>query len=132
MLPASFACAAIWLSIAHCNGAEHAIAMHGTPAYGADFDHFAYANPAAPQGGRLVEGVLGTFDSLNPLIVRGVALQQVRGYVVESLMMRGYDEPFTLYGLIAQSVDTDRERNAVTFRINPAARFADGHPVTAE
>src|SRR5262249_20347673 len=63
--------------------------------------------PAAPKGGRLVQGVLGTFDSLNPLIVKGIAPPSIRGYVVESLMARGYDEPFTLYGLIARSVETD-------------------------
>jgi peptide/nickel transport system substrate-binding protein len=75
--------------------------------------------------------VLGTFDSLNPLIVMGVPVQAVRGYVVESLMARGYDEPFTLYGLLAQSVDTDDARDYVTFRLNPAAHFSDGVPVTA-
>jgi peptide/nickel transport system substrate-binding protein len=129
-LAAGFICAAGFLSAAHA--AEHAIAMHGAPAYGADFDHFAYVNPTAPKGGRLVEGVLGTFDSLNPLIVRGVALQQIRGYVIESLMARGYDEPFTLYGLLAKTVETDAARTVVTFTLDPAARFSDGTPVTPE
>ena len=95
-------------SIAQGNGAEPAIAMHGTPAYGADFDHFAYVNPAAPQGGPLVEGVLGTFDSLNPFNIKGIGLQQIRGYVVESLMTRGYDEPFTVYGLLAKTIASCR------------------------
>jgi peptide/nickel transport system substrate-binding protein len=129
-LAAGFICAAGFLSAAHA--AEHAIAMHGAPAYGADFDHFAYVNPTAPKGGRLVEGVLGTFDSLNPLIVRGVAVQQIRGYVIESLMARGYDEPFTLYGLLAKTVETDAARTVVTFTLDPAARFSDGTPVTPE
>jgi len=129
---AAFACVAVLLGVAHGNSAETAIAMHGTPAYGADFDHFAYVNPAAPKGGRLVEGVLGTFDSLNPLIVKGVALQQIRGYVIESLMTRGYDEPFTLYGLLAKTIETDTARNVVTFTLDPAARFSDGMPVTPE
>ena len=131
-LAAGFVSAVALLSAAHGNGAEHAIAMHGAPAYGADFDHFAYVNPAAPKGGRLVEGVLGTFDSLNPFIVRGVALQQIRGYVIESLMARGYDEPFTLYGLLAKTIETDAARNVVTFTLDPAARFSDGTPVTPE
>jgi peptide/nickel transport system substrate-binding protein len=113
-------------------GARHAIAMHGEPAFPADFAHMPYANPDAPKGGRLVHGVLGTFDSLNPLIVRGVTLQQIRGYVIESLMARGNDEPFTLYGLLAESVETDDARSYVTFRINPKATFYDGKPVTAE
>jgi len=75
--------------------------MHGKPALPADFNHMPYANPDAPKGGRIVFGLLGTFDSLNPFIVKGIAVQQVRGYVTESLMTRGNDEPFTLYGLLA-------------------------------
>ena len=86
---------------------SYAIAMHGAPALPADFSHMPYVNPDAPKGGRLVQGILGTFDSLNPLIVRGLAVQQIRGFVVESLMARGYDEAFTLYGLLAKSVETD-------------------------
>jgi peptide/nickel transport system substrate-binding protein len=110
----------------------YALAMHGEPALPADFSHMPYANPDAPKGGRIAWGILGTFDSLNPLIVRGLAVQQVRGFVVESLMARGNNEPFTLYGLLAKSVETDAARNFVTFYIDPRARFSDGQPVTAE
>ena len=109
-----------------------AIAMHGEPAHGPDFTHFRYANPDAPKGGRLTQAQLGTFDSMNPLIVRGTAFQQVRGHVVESLMARGLDEPFTLYGLIAESIETDAERSYAIFRLDPRARFSDGKPVTAQ
>jgi peptide/nickel transport system substrate-binding protein len=110
----------------------HAIAMHGAPALPDDFTALPYVNPDAPKGGRLTEGVLGTFDSLNPLIVQGVPLQPIRGYVIESLMARGYDEPFTLYGLLAQTVETDDARSYVTFTLDPAAHFSDGTPVTAD
>jgi peptide/nickel transport system substrate-binding protein len=122
------------LSAGTCLAAEpsHAIAMHGAPALPAGFNHMPYANPAAPKGGRLVQGVLGTFDSLNPLIVRGLAVQQVRGFVIESLMARGNDEAFTLYGLLAQRVETDDTRSYVTFHLDPRARFSDGKPVLAE
>ncbi|HEY8338022.1 MAG TPA: extracellular solute-binding protein [Tardiphaga sp.] len=106
--------------------------MHGAPALPAGFTHMPYANPDAPKGGRLIQGILGTFDSLNPLIVRGQAVQQVRGFVIESLMTRGNDEAFTLYGLLAESIETDDARTYVTFRINPRAQFSDGRPVTAE
>ncbi len=112
--------------------ATHAIAMHGAPAMPDGFTAFPYVNPNAPKGGRLVEGVLGTFDSLNPLIVQGLAVQEIRGYVIESLMTRGYDEPFTLYGLLARTVETDAARSYVTFSLDPAAHFSDGTPVTAE
>jgi peptide/nickel transport system substrate-binding protein len=119
-------------------GESYAIAMHGAPALPPDFPHMPYANPDAPKGGRLVESMLGTFDSLNPLIVRGVAVQQVRGLpferglVLESLMARGVDEPFTLYGLLAKTVETDDARSYVTFRLDPKARFSDGQPVLAD
>ena len=112
--------------------AAGAIAMHGAPALPADFTAVPYANPAAPKGGRFIEGVLGTFDSLNPLIVQGLAVQPVRGYVIESLMARGFDEPFTLYGLLARDVETDDARTYVIFSLDPAAHFSDGAPVTAE
>ncbi|MEH2477591.1 peptide/nickel transport system substrate-binding protein [Nitrobacteraceae bacterium AZCC 2146] len=111
---------------------SHAIAMHGAPALSAGFTQMPYANPDAPKGGRLVQGILGTFDSLNPFIVRGLAVQQVRGFVVESLMARGNDEAFTLYGLLAKTVETDDVRSYVTFRIDPRATFSDGRPVLAE
>jgi len=122
---------------------SHAIAMHGAPALAAGFDHFEYANPAAPKGGRLVQGVLGSFDNLNPFIVKGLPPQGLRaplvsgnnaiaGNVVETLMVRGYDEPFTLYGLLAKTIETDAARNYVTFTLDANARFSDGMPVTAE
>ncbi len=117
---------------AHAAEARHGIAMHGEPALPEGFARLPYADPAAPKGGRLVQGVLGTFDSLNPFIVRGIAPQSIRGYVVESLMARGYDEPFTLYGLIARAVETDAQRSYVTFHLDPAARFSDGTPVTVD
>jgi peptide/nickel transport system substrate-binding protein len=120
---------------------RHAIAMHGEPALPAGFSQFAYVNPNAPKGGHMVQGVLGTFDSLNPFIVRGlppvamraplISANALSGTVVESLMVRGYDEPFTLYGLLARTVETDAKRSYVTFGIDPAARFSDGKPVTA-
>jgi peptide/nickel transport system substrate-binding protein len=113
-------------------GESYAIAMHGAPALAADFTHMPYVNPDAPKGGKLAWGILGTFDSLNPLIVRGLAVQQIRGFVVESLMARGNDEPFTLYGLIAKSVETDDARDYVTFHLDANARFSDGHPVRAD
>jgi peptide/nickel transport system substrate-binding protein len=124
---------------APCSAAEsYALAMHGKPALPANFDHLPYFNPDAPKGGRLIWGNLGTFDSLNPMIVRGIAVQQVRsynferGYVIESLMARGEDEPFTLYGLLARTVETDDARDYVTFHLDERARFSDGKPVTSE
>lgn len=108
------------------------IAMHGEAALPPGFSHFPYVNPDAPKGGRVTLGVQGSFDSLNPLIIRGEPVQGMREFVFESLMSRSQDEPFTLYGLIAESIDVPEDRSVVTFTLNPAARFSDGRPVTAD
>lgn len=132
MLGALFAAGGLARGVAHAAEAHHAIAMHGEPAWPPGFSHPTYANPAAPKGGQLVQGVLGTFDNLNPFIVMGLPAANIRSYVIESLLARGYDEPFTLYGLLAEGVTTDATRSVVTFTLNPAARFADGRPVTPD
>ena len=111
---------------------SHGIAMHGTPALPPDFAHLPYADPAARHGGKLAIGFQGTFDSLNPFnVLAGSTAQGLNGNVFQTLMMRSLDEPFALYGLIAQSIETDADRTFVTFRLNPAARFSDGSPVTS-
>lgn len=113
---------------------RHGIAMHGEPALPADFAHLPYADPAAPKGGRVVFGVQGTFDTLNTFSVRGIAAQGIvppLGLVTQGLMARSYDEPFSLYGLLAESVETPDDRSWVEFRLNPRARFSDGTPVTS-
>ncbi len=111
---------------------QNGISMHGALLHGKEFKHFNYARADAPKGGRLVLGVQGSFDSLNPLIVRGVAAAGVRAYVYESLMARGLDEPFSLYGLIAESVETPDDRSWVSFTLHPEARFSDGKPITVD
>lgn len=106
------------------------LAMHGEPGEAAGFTHFPYANPEAPKGGRAVFAVQGSFDSLNPLIVKGVSAEGVREYVYESMLARAYDEPFSLYGLIAASVETPADRSFVEFTLRPEAKFSDGTPIT--
>ncbi|HZH09662.1 MAG TPA: extracellular solute-binding protein [Microvirga sp.] len=117
---------------AQAGALRHGIAMHGEPALPAGFPHLPYANPDAPKGGRITLAIQGTFDSLNPYIVLGVAPPAVPTYVLQSLMIRSQDEPFTLYGLVAESVELPDDRSFVTFHINRKARFSDGHPLTAE
>lgn len=111
---------------------QHGIAMYGTPALPHDFVSLPYANPEAPFGGRIVLGELGGFDSFNPHILKGRAPSQLRFLAYESLMGRNLDEPFSLYGLLAESIETDPNRTWVEFTLRPEARFSDGSPVTVE
>ncbi|SEM85299.1 extracellular solute-binding protein [Palleronia pelagia] len=128
------AATAICLGLASPAAAEpsHGIAMYGEPALPEGFTALPYANPDAPLGGRLVQGEVGTFDSLNPHILKGETPWQLRFLAHESLMGRSYDEPFTLYGVLAESIETAPDRSWVEFTLRPEARFSDGSPVTVE
>lgn len=106
--------------------------MYGDPALPHDFVSLPYANPDAPKGGRIVFGNTGGFNSLNPFIQKGTPPWQWRFWGYESLMGRSWDEPFTLYGLLAESVETAPDRSWVEFTLRPEARFSDGAPVTVE
>jgi peptide/nickel transport system substrate-binding protein len=134
MLRLAIAAAALFLIAATALQAEpaHGIALYGTPKEPPGFTHFPYVNADAPKGGRLTMSAFGSFDSTNPLIVRGVAANGIRDFVIESLMARGLDEPFTLYGLIAETVEVPEDRSSITFHLNPKARFSDGKPITAD
>ena len=110
----------------------HGIAMYGEPALPPDFEHLPYADPDAPQGGSYAEGEVGSFDSLNPHILKGSVPWQLRFLAYESLMGRSWDEPFTLYGLLAERVETAPDRSWVEYTLRPQARFSDGTPVTVE
>ncbi|MBL8562671.1 MAG: ABC transporter substrate-binding protein [Gemmobacter sp.] len=111
---------------------QPSISMYGAPALPPDFVSLPYANPEAPKGGRFVIGANGSFDSLNPYIVAGKAPDQITPFTVETLMGRSLDEPFSLYGLLAESITTDDARSYAEFTLRPEARFADGSPVTPE
>ncbi|MDZ4312447.1 MAG: extracellular solute-binding protein [Cypionkella sp.] len=111
---------------------RHGIAMYGEPALPPDFVSLPYANPDAPKGGRLVVGENGSFDSLHPFIVKGRAPTGISLFTTETLLGRSFDEPFSLYGILAESVETDTARTYVEFTLREAARFSDGSPVTVE
>lgn len=110
---------------------KHGIAMLGDPALPPDFTHLPYANPDAPQGGELRQAITGSFDSVNPFIVKGQPVTGTRTYVFESLLGRNWNEPFSLYGLVAETIDVSDDRQTFTFKIRPEAKFSDGTPVTA-
>ncbi|MCB1681505.1 MAG: ABC transporter substrate-binding protein [Rhodospirillales bacterium] len=117
---------------------QYGVALHGAPKYPADFKHLDYVNPDAPKGGTLHVGAVGTFDSLNPFIVKGnpapgVSVNYLRsGLVYESLMQNTWDEPFSLYGIIAKSIQIAPDRSWVTFELRDEATWNDGVPITAD
>lgn len=117
----------------------HGISMHGKPALPADFKNLPYVNPDVKKGGRVSYGVVGTFDALNPFVLkgmrttaRGVWDPEFGNLLYEPLMQRSHDEPFTLYGLLAESAEWDDERTYIQFSLNPKAHWQDGKPVTPE
>ncbi len=109
----------------------HGIAMHGQPKYAPGFAHLDYVNPDAPEGGEMRRASTGTFDNLNPFIIKGVVAHG-RHLVFESLLKRTWDEPFSLYGLIAESIDVPDDRSSIAFTLRPEARFHDGSPITVD
>lgn len=114
---------------------SYGIAMYGEPALSKDFSHLPYANPDAPKGGAIRLAEPGSFDSLKPWVLQGNPAWPILfqpNLVTETLMYRSLDEPFTLYGLLAESVETNPERSWVEFTLHPEAKFSDGSPVTIE
>ena len=127
--------AALALALSAQSGAanpQHGIAMYGDPELPPDFVSLPYANPDAPKGGRIVTGEVGSFDSLNPHISKGSTPWQLRFLGYESLMGRNWDEPFTLYGLLAESIEVGENRDWVEFVLREEAAFSDGTPLTVE
>jgi len=112
---------------------KHGLSAFGELKYPPDFKHFEWVNPDAPKGGRLATigtAARTTFDSFNAFILRGDAAQGVE-LLFDALMTRALDEPDALYGLVAHSAEVAPDRGAVTFRLRPEAKFADGSPLTA-
>jgi len=112
--------------------AQPSMGLGYQPKYTADFEHFDYSNAAAPKGGDLVLAGFGTFETLNPYLLKGLSAEGLGGLVFETLMEKSLDEPFSMYGLLAEDIDLAADGLSVQFRLNPKARFSDGSSVTAE
>ncbi len=133
-----WACFALIFSLVLCAPAlaevrkAHAITLYDeAPKYPADFKHFDYVNPDAPKGGtfRIAPTQEASFDSFHPFIPKGDAVSTGS---VETLMVDSADEPFTEYGLIAETIEWPDDRSWVIFNLNPQARWHDGVAITAE
>ncbi len=109
----------------------HGMALHGAPKYAADFKHLDYVNPEAPKGGTFRLSALGTFDSLNGYIVKGAPASGL-GMIYETLLSQTQDEPFTAYGLLAETIEVPEDRSWIIFNLRPQAKWHDGKPVTAD
>jgi microcin C transport system substrate-binding protein len=109
----------------------HGMSMYGDLKYGPGFKHFAYVNPEAPKGGTVRLGAIGTFDTLNPFILKGVPAVGL-GEIFDTLTVPSQDEPFARYGLVAETMEVPADRTWVTFTLRPEARFHDGSPMTPE
>ena len=114
-----------------CRAQSHAIAMHGEPKYPPGFRHFDYVNPEAPKGGELRLAAEGSFDSFNPFIPKGSPAAGSTS-MFESLLVSSADEPFTEYGLLAETIETPKDRSWALFTLRREARWHDGRPVTPE
>jgi len=109
----------------------YGLAMTGSPKYTQESSHLSYANPDAPKGGTLRQAAIGSFDTLNPYTIKGKAPMGM-DQVTDRLMVRVWDEPFTLYPLIAETVVVPEDRSSITFTLNPKARFHDHSPILAD
>ncbi|MFF7708742.1 ABC transporter substrate-binding protein [Pseudomonas sp. NPDC007930] len=114
---------------------EAALTVYGEPPkYPAGFSHFDYVNPDAPKGGSLRRSALeiGGFDHLMPFVDKGTGVSQIEGLVYSPLALRSLDEPYTVYGLVAERMERAPNGLWLRFYLNPKAQFADGTPITAE
>lgn len=110
---------------------SYAVSLHGAPKYATDFKNFDYVNPNAPKGGNINLAVVGTFDSLNPYILKGLPATG-GGLLYQTLLEKSLDEPLTSYGLIAESIAMPQDRSWVSFKLRPEAAWQDGKAITAD
>jgi microcin C transport system substrate-binding protein len=109
----------------------HGLSIHGDLKYGPGFTHFAYVNPKAPKGGSVTLAAIGTFDNLNPFILKGVPAAGI-AMTFDTLTVASADEAASEYGLVAETIETPPDRSWVAFTLRPTARFHDGSTITVE
>jgi microcin C transport system substrate-binding protein len=109
----------------------HGLSLFGNLKYPPTFKHFDYVNPDAPKGGEVRLAAIGTFDSLNPFVLKGVSAVGI-GQIFDTLTVASTDEASTEYGLVAESVEVPADRSWVAFTLRPEAKFHDGSPITVD
>ncbi|HYL49644.1 MAG TPA: extracellular solute-binding protein, partial [Stellaceae bacterium] len=122
--------ALVWLAAPALAQPQHGLSLFGDLKYPAGFKHFDYVNPDAPKGGSIKYAAIGTFDSFNPFILKGVSTEGI-GLMFDTLMASADDEPASSYGLVAESVEVAPDKRSVIYNLRPQARFWDGTPITA-
>lgn len=115
----------------HSAAADYAVSLYGDIKYPENFTHFDYVNPDAPKGGTLKLSSIGTFDNVNPYIIKGAAADGVDALTNPTLMVQSYDEPFTMYGYVATDAKVAADKSSVTFTLNQSAKWDDGEALTA-
>ncbi|MNO19676.1 Oligopeptide-binding protein AppA precursor [compost metagenome] len=114
---------------------RHYLTVYGEPPkYPQGFSHFAYVDLQAPKGGSLRRSALelGQFDHILPYIDKGIGITELDGWIYSPLAVRSQDEPYTVYGLVAEKMERADDGLWLRFYLDPRARFADGTPITAE
>ncbi len=116
--------------------AAHGVDLYGSLKYPADFTHFDYVNPDAPKGGNISFAAIGTFDSLNPFVIKGTPAGGMSmlhpSMFYATLMAHSADEPISAYGYIAEDIEVAPDRTSVIFTLRSEAQFHDGSPITPE
>src|SRR5258708_933287 len=125
------AAAPAWPRPAPGAGPAHGLSIHGDLKYGPGFAHFDYVDPRAPKGGSVTLSAIGTFDNLNPFILKGVPAAGI-ATTFDTLTVASTDEPSSEYGLVAETMETPADRSWVSFTLRPAARLHDRSPLPGE
>ena len=111
--------------------AEYSIGIGYQPKYPDNFSNFSYVNPNAKKTGSIKLSAFGTFESLNPFLLKSLAPTGINDLLFETLMERSLDEPSSSYGHIAEDYILADDKLSVTYIINKKAKFSNGDAITA-
>src|SRR5437660_2846401 len=128
-MPALGALLCCALATAALAAGSNGLSLFGELKYGPDFKNFEYVNPNAPKGGTMKFSAIGTYDTLNPYVIKGVPAAGI-GQIFDTLTVSSQDEPGSEYGLVAESVEIAPDKLSVLYTMRKEARFHDGSQMT--